>query len=44
MKLDETRETELRDLVERLDHLIPRDGAHLTIPGTLKARRRSATV
>jgi hypothetical protein len=33
MKLDETRETEIRDLVERLDHLIPKDGAHLTIPG-----------
>ena len=33
MKLDETRETEIRDLVERLDRLIPRDDAHLTIPG-----------
>lgn len=33
MELDETRETELRDLVGRLDRLIPRDGAHLTIPG-----------
>lgn len=33
MKLDEARETELRDLVERLDRLIPKDGAHLTISG-----------
>lgn len=33
MQLEETQETELRDLVERLDRLIPREGAHLTMPG-----------
>lgn len=33
MELDEARESELRDIVERLDRLIPKDGAHLTIPG-----------
>lgn len=33
MELDEARESELHDLVERLDRLIPKDGAHLTIPG-----------
>lgn len=27
------REAELRELVARLDRLIPREGAHLTIPG-----------
>jgi len=31
MDLDES-EAEIRELVERLDRLIPRDGAHLTIP------------
>lgn len=44
MKLDEARETELRDLVERLDRLIPRQGAYLTIPsnpeGTTTAGNR----
>ena len=30
--MDEDRETEIRELVERLDRLIPREGAHLTIP------------
>lgn len=33
MELEEAREAELRDLVERLDRLVPKDGAHLTIPG-----------
>jgi hypothetical protein len=33
MELEEDREAELRALVERLDHLIPRGGAHLTMPG-----------
>lgn len=33
MELEEERETELRDLVERLGRLIPKDGAHLTIGG-----------
>jgi hypothetical protein len=32
MELEGTRETELRELVERLDRLIPKDGAHLSIP------------
>lgn len=32
-ELEEARETELRDLVERLDRLIPKEDAHLTIPG-----------
>ena len=31
MDLDES-EAEIRELVERLDRLIPKDGAHLTIP------------
>jgi hypothetical protein len=30
--LDEEREAELAELVERIDRLVPRDGAHLTIP------------
>lgn len=33
MELEQTREAELRELVERLERLIPRDGAHLTMPG-----------
>jgi len=33
MELEEEREAELRELVERLDRLVPKDGAHLTIPG-----------
>jgi hypothetical protein len=32
MELDEGLEAELQELVERLDRLVPRDGAHLTIP------------
>jgi hypothetical protein len=31
MLLDDLRETELHELVERLDRLVPKDGAHLTI-------------
>jgi hypothetical protein len=31
MKLDEAREEEIREAVERLDRLIPKDGAHLAI-------------
>ena len=31
MDLDETREAEIREVVERLRRLIPRDGAHLAI-------------
>jgi hypothetical protein len=37
MDLDE-REAEIRELVERLDRLIPRDGAHLTIPAEPEGR------
>ena len=33
MKLDEEREAELRELVSRLDLLIPDEGAHLAIAG-----------
>lgn len=32
MQLDETHEAELEELVVRLDRLIPKEGAHLTIP------------
>jgi len=32
MMLDDAREAELEELVERLDRLVPKDGAHLTIP------------
>jgi len=32
MLLDEAREAELLDVVARLDRLVPRDGAHLTVP------------
>ena len=31
MLLDEAREAELQELVDRLDRLVPRDGAHLTL-------------
>lgn len=31
MHLDAERETQLRELVERLDRLLPRDGAHLSV-------------
>jgi hypothetical protein len=32
MLLDDAREAELQELVERLERLVPKDGAHLTIP------------
>jgi hypothetical protein len=32
MELEQAREAELRELVDRLDRLIPKHGAHLTIP------------
>jgi hypothetical protein len=38
MLLDEEREEELQELVERLDRLVPRDGARLTIPAGPDAR------
>src|SRR5918996_3848759 len=31
MELDEAREAEIRDALERLDRLIPKDGAHVAI-------------
>ena len=33
MLLDDEREEELREMVERLERLVPPDGAHLTIAG-----------
>ena len=33
VKLAEEREAELRELVERLDRLVPSDGAHVGMPG-----------
>lgn len=33
MELEDAREAELRELVARLDRLVPREGAHLTISG-----------
>lgn len=38
MELEEGREADLRDLVARLDRLIPREGAHLTLPGNPGSR------
>jgi hypothetical protein len=38
MTLEEPQETELAELVARLDRLIPREGAHLTIPRESGAR------
>jgi len=32
MRLDDAAEAELEALVERLDRLVPKEGAHLTIP------------
>lgn len=32
MRLDEAAEAELEELVERLDRLVPKEDAHLTIP------------
>jgi hypothetical protein len=37
MEDDET-ETELQDLVERLDRLVPKEGAHLTLPADAEGR------
>ena len=34
MMFDDEREAELQELVGRLDRLIPKDGAHLTIPAS----------
>jgi len=36
--MDEAREAELQDLVERLDRLVPKEGAHLTIPSDPEGR------
>ena len=33
MELEEQDEEEIRELVQRLDRLVPKAGAHLTIPG-----------
>jgi hypothetical protein len=45
MKLDEAAEAELREVVERLERLVPTEGAHLTIPkdadGTSSAGNRA---
>jgi hypothetical protein len=38
MTVDEPQEAEIADLVARLDRLIPREGAHLTIPSEPGAR------
>src|SRR5512143_4085114 len=38
MTLDESQEAEAADLVARLDRLIPREGAHLTLPSEPGAR------
>ena len=38
MELDDETEAELRDLVDRLDRLVPREGAHLTLPTDAEGR------
>jgi hypothetical protein len=38
MWLEETSEAELEELVTRLDRLIPKQGAHLTVPADLDGR------
>jgi hypothetical protein len=38
MELEEPQETQLRDLVGRLDNLIPREGAHLTLSDEPRGR------
>ena len=38
MELEEPQETQLRDLVGRLDRLIPREGAHLTLSDEPRGR------
>ncbi len=44
MELDDATEAELQELVDRLDRLVPKDDAHLTIPagasGTTSAGNR----
>ena len=41
MELEEPLETQLRELVARLDNLVPRDGAHLTLTGDSNGRTSS---
>ena len=36
--LDDETEAELHDLVDRLDRLVPKDGAHLTMPADAEGR------
>ena len=43
MELDEAREAEIRDAVERLDRLIPKDGAHLAIAAEPGGRTTSGS-
>ncbi len=38
MELDDETEAELQDLVDRLDRLVPREGAHLTLPAEGEGR------
>jgi hypothetical protein len=38
MELDDETEAELQDLVDRLDHLVPTEGAHLTLPADAEGR------
>jgi hypothetical protein len=38
MELDDETEAELQDLVDRLDHLVPKEGAHLTLPADAEGR------
>ena len=38
MELDEETEAELQDLVDRLDRLVPEEGAHLTLPADAEGR------
>ena len=38
MELDEETEAELQDLVDRLDRLVPKQGAHLTLPADAEGR------
>jgi hypothetical protein len=38
MELDEETEAELQGLVDRLDRLVPKQGAHLTLPADAEGR------
>ena len=38
MELDDETEAELQDLVDRLDQLVPKEGAHLTLPADAEGR------